>query len=167
MNWMIRYQIRAGQDRSADGGGDFRAEELAVTLAEAVNPAFEGALRDAELGGQHGVGDVGLADEVNLELVKVVQPAVTDKVLTKVVDDPVEDGTGPAALEDALRRLAVGGLAKIAVLGIVERKRKFPATAAERGGPIMFVGEKEPHGIHQKVAKTPFLWIGAPEKAAS
>jgi hypothetical protein len=35
----------------ADCGGDFGAEEVAISLAQAVNPGFEGALRDSELGG--------------------------------------------------------------------------------------------------------------------
>src|SRR5262249_35020523 len=106
--------------RVGHGRPDFGAEKLAITLAQTLYGALEGRLGDAKRSGKLGVADLRRAGEIAFQAVKLVGPAILPEFRAKLQQYAIEQGAGPLALEDALRRLLVPRFAKVGGFAMLE-----------------------------------------------
>src|SRR6185369_12459193 len=139
--------------RRGDGARDFLAQDLAITLTQAVDGGFEGAFGQAELSGQKSIRlGVMFADQAGFEGFEEIGLAFGAAFGGEPLEHGFQQREGPAALKDLIGRGGVGRFLPVARLGGVELQGHEPGgPAALLGmGSIPLVGEEIPEGSEQK-----------------
>jgi hypothetical protein len=127
-----------------DGVGDFFAEELAVAFAEAVGGDLQGAFGGLEAGGEVGVGLLEFAGEGALEGFEEGELVFVGIFGFEAGDDGVEEGEGPATVEELLGGLGVGGIEGALGFGVVGGEGEdAEVTAAFEGALVVVVVGEE------------------------
>lgn len=137
----------------ADRLPDFIAEQLAVTLAKAVDGDFDGAFSDAQLPGELTVGLVqAVAGEARLELVEDGFFAAAAELGAKAAHHQFEDRKGPTAVIDEVSREGIGGFGVVSGFsGVrIEGYELMSASAFPGAFPVPFVGEIMFEGREEK-----------------
>src|SRR5712691_7873414 len=96
---------------------DFFPEKDPIAFAKTVDRHFQPPFGGAHFARELGVGNFGLTEKENLELLEIIQAAVLGELVPEARDGPVEQHDGPAAFEDMFRR------------GVVQRFEPVPFLA--------------------------------------
>ena len=150
-----------------DGVGDFRAEQFAVALAQAVDGDFHRAFTRAEVDGnlrvRHRATRLG---ERGFQLLKLLGLPVARVFLAQAPQHLVEQCERPTTFENPLGSHRTGGLkAEGAFLRRgINGDGNAPAAAFLRGGLVPFVGEEMFHRGEQEGTKPAFLAIHTRQK---
>lgn len=141
---------------AGNGLGDLFAEELAVTLAEAVEGDAHGGFGEAELGGEIGVRGVGgAAGQAGEQRVEVIGAGVFG---AEACGDGVEEGEGPGAVEGRVG----GGIGGRKTGQLIERSGETFVTTGG-AGVVAEVGEIVVEGAEEKGAEASAFAAGGGE----
>ena len=132
-------EVTARRLIALDTRGLLGPQQLAIFLSQSVNGNFQRSFGRAELlGEQRQSRLLALPGQKRLEGFKLSQLAGRHVLLPQPGERPLQEGQGPAALEDALGRPSVGRLMPITAFALfkIERQHRPPAAALLRRGLI-------------------------------